>query len=294
MIGLPLRSAPRVLPHGRDDARLVAPCLVALMVCVAGFAGIGLLIIDDTKRAAGVLLSGNLTIQVPVDTSAPRLQTMLAVLRQTSGVRSVNLLTPAETGRLLEPWLGPPMSGDELPVPRLIDVGLDPGSSINRETLKQQLAAVVPEVRIDDHRPYLAGLDAGVQPLQGLLGAAIGAALLLTAMLAAFATRAALAARQADVELLHVLGASDSDIARPYAMRSLRHGLIGSGLGAAAIVAAIALLSGGGLVRLAAPVAIGLTDWRLWTILAAVTAATCIIAAASVWAAVLRRLARLP
>lgn len=295
MIRCPFRSTARRLPLGRDDARPFAPWLMALMVYVASLAGIGLLMVDDLLRDADDQLASRLTVQVPADASAARIQTILAVLRQTAGIRSVHLLTPSETGRLLEPWLGAPVPVDELPVPRLIDVAIDRGQALDMATLKQQLVAVVPELRLDDHRPYLGGLHGSARPLQGLLGAAIGTALLLVGLLAVFMTRAALTARRSDVELLHLLGAADRDIARPHAMRSLLHALLGGMIGTAAVLATLAALDGGAPPRLAAPVAaIGWGDWRLWAILTAVAVAAGIIAAASAWTTVLRRLRRMP
>ena len=187
--------------------------LVALMVYIAGLAGIGLILVDETLRASENLLAGRLTVQVPADASAARIETILAVLRQTPGIRSVHLLTPSETSRLLEPWLGSPVPLEELPVPRLIDVGLDPAAVVDMAKLGTQLASVVPEIRIDDYGPVVGGLRARARPVQALLGAAIGGALLLVAALAAFATGAALAARRSDIELLHLLGADDRQIA---------------------------------------------------------------------------------
>ncbi len=143
----------------------------------------------------------------------------------------------------------------------------------------------------------LGGLRARAASGAGLLGAAIAGALLLVAALAAFATDAALAARRSDVELLHLLGADDRQIARPYAARSLAYGLIGGGIATAAIARdRRGLLGGTGpLIRLAAPTeGIGLGDWRLWLVLAVMTAVAGIFAAASARATVRRRLARLP
>ena len=221
------------------------------MVYIAGLAGIGLILIDETLRASENLLAGRLTIQLPADASAARIETILAVLRQTSGIRSVHLLTPSETGRLLEAWLGSPVSVEELPVPRLIDVGLDPTASIDMAKLGTQLGAVVSEIRIDDYRPVVGGLRARAWPVQALLGAVIGGALLLVAASAAFATGAALAARRSEIELLHLVGADDRQIAKPYAARSLVHALIGGGIATAASSRPSRRLGGTGqLIRL--------------------------------------------
>src|SRR5215211_6935854 len=108
MIRLPFASTARLPPFASDAASWIAPWLVTLMVYIAGLAGIGLILIDETLRASENLLSGRLTIQVPAETSAARIETILAVLRQNSSIRSVHLLTPSETSRLLEAWLGSP------------------------------------------------------------------------------------------------------------------------------------------------------------------------------------------
>lgn len=295
MIGSRLRLAPRRLPLGRDDAVRFLPWVVALTVYVAASAGIALVMVDDALRAAEDSVATRLTVQVPADASDARLQTVLAVLRQTSGVRAVSVLAPAEIGRLLEPWLGAPVPIDELPVPRLIDVSIDRGETLDLAKLRQQVTAVVADTRVDDHRPWLDRQRAVARPLRGLLAAAIGAALLAVVLLAVYAARTALAVRHSTIELLHLFGARDSDIARPFLIRSLRLGLLGGAIGAAAVLPTIVALDGAGdFIRLPAAIgAIGVGDWRLWAILGGVTAAAIIIATVSALATVLRRLRRL-
>jgi cell division transport system permease protein len=166
MTRMPYRSAARVPPLGADAGNWLLPWLIALMVYVAGLAGIGLVLAEEVLRASETLLSGRLTVQVPAAASPARIETVLAVLRQTPGIRSIHLLTPSETSRLLEPWLGSPVPIEELPLPHLIDAGLDPGGTIDLATLKQQLSAVVPDIRLDDYGPAIGGLRAGARPLQ--------------------------------------------------------------------------------------------------------------------------------
>jgi cell division transport system permease protein len=296
MIRVPFFAAPRVPPLAGDVARGLAPWLVALMVYVASLAGIGLILLDEMLRASETVLAGRLTVQVPAEASAARVETVVAVLRQTPGIRSVHQLTPSETSRLLEPWLGSAVPLEELPVPQLIDAGLDPAGAVDMAKLQHQLASVVPDIRIDDYGPAVGGLRARAGPVQVLLGAAIAVALLLVAVLAVFTTKAALTARLSDVELLHLLGGDDRQIARPYAARSLAYGLTGGSIATAAILATVATLSGtGSLVRFAVlSGGIGLDDWRLWLVLALMTAVAGIFGAASARATVRWRLARLP
>src|SRR5260370_15973743 len=55
-------------------------------------------------------------MQPPAEPSAARTEMALAVLRQTPGIAGARLVDPAETKRLLEPWLGPSVPLDQLPL----------------------------------------------------------------------------------------------------------------------------------------------------------------------------------
>ncbi len=285
----------RELPLGGDQFGRSLSCVVALLVYLAGLSAVGLIVLDDTLRASENALATTMTLQVPAEASNARLETVLALLRQTRGIVSVHLLEPAETARLLEPWLGP-VPLDELPVPRLVDLRIDPTGGTDLAALQRQLASVVPDARLDDHRRWPQGVHAAVRRIEGLLAASITVVSLLIAASAMFAVRAALIVDRSAVKLLHVLGAADTAIAHGCAVRSLRLGLLGGVIGAVAAVITILALSGAGsIVQLPAPIAInGLADWRVWGILTGVVPVAGLIAMASAWAAMLRRLAGMP
>jgi cell division transport system permease protein len=287
--------ARRDLPLGRDESARFLPWVVALMVYLAGLGGIGLIVLGGTLRAAQRSLGASLTLEVPADTSKARLATALATLQQTKGVVSAQVLPPAETARLLEPWLGPTVPLDELPVPRLIDLRIDPAAAPDLARLRQQLASVLPEARLDDQRPWLAGVRAGARRIETIVAAAIAGALALIALSAVFAVRSALLAHRSAVELVHLLGAADADIAGQFAIRSLALGLTGGAIGAAAALLTVVALGGaGGVVQLPAPISeIGIADWRVWAVLIGAAAAAGLIAMASAQVAVLRWLARM-
>lgn len=295
MIGLRWKPARRTLPLGRGESLFLLPWVVAFMVCVASLSGIGLAMVGDVLRGAEQSLAARVTVQVPADASNARLQTVLALLGQTSGVVSAELLTPAETARLLEPWLGSPLSLDELPVPRLIDLRLDPNAVVDIAALRRQLAPVVADARIDDHHAWLGGLHAAARPIRTVLGALILASIGLVLVSAIFAARTALTARQSAVELFHLLGADDSDIAWPFALRALWLGLLGGAIGAgAALLTVLFLRQAGGLVQLPAPTAAsGLADWRLWAIAIGAALIAGLLALAGAQLTALRRVGRL-
>jgi cell division transport system permease protein len=299
MIGARFGWARFDLPLGRDEAARFLPWIIALMVYLAALGGIALIVLDGTLGAAQRSLAATWTLQVPADISNARLETVLATLRQTKGIRSAQVLAPAQTARLLEPWLGSTVPLDELPVPRLIDLRIDPAAAPDLAPLRQQLASVVPEARLEDPRPWLAGVRAGAHRIESILGAAIAGALLLVALSAVFAVRSALLVHRSAVELLHLLGAGDADIAGQFAIRSLALGLLGGAIGAiAALLTVVALAGAGGVVQLPAPpgmtgAATGIADWRIWAVLVGGILAAGLIAMASAQVTVLRWLARM-
>jgi cell division transport system permease protein len=301
MIGFGFANARRELPLGADESAWFVPGVVALMVCVAALGGVGVILLADTLRAYEQALDASLTLEVPAGASDARLETVLALLRQTPGLGSVHLLEPAETARLLEPWLGPGVPLDQLPAPRLIDLRRDPKGTIDVAKLRQQLALVVPDARLDDPLPSARKLRSAGHRIEAVLAAGVAVALLLVAGSAAFAVRTALLADRSVGGLLHVLGAADGDIARGFALRSLRLGLLGGAIGALAALLTIVVLRGAGsVVQLAAPspadaiAAHGIADWRVWAVLIGVALAAGLIAMASAWATALRRLAAMP
>jgi cell division transport system permease protein len=316
MIGFRFASAARGLPRGPDRAARFLPWALALMVYLAGLGGVGLITIGDVLSASGQALATTLTLQVPAEASQARLDTVLALLRQTPGIASVHLLEPAETALLLEPWLGPAPPLDELPVPRLVDVQRDPKGGLDLAALRTQLATVVPEARLDDQPPWPKGMRAAAHHVEGILAAGIVVALLLVAASAVFALRTALNADRSAAGLLHTLGAGDADIARLFAVRALLPALMGGVIGATAVLLTIVALGdigalvqlpapSGALVQLPAPSGtangvgggIGanrIADWRVWAVVIGAALAAVLIAMASVWAATMRRLALMP
>lgn len=300
MIGTRASFARRALPLGPDPSARFLPWILALLVYVAGLGGIGLIVFDASLRASEQAFATTLTLQVPAETSDARLETVLALLRQTHGIVSVHLLEPAEAARLLQPWLGTSVSLDELPVPRLVDLRIDPAAEPDIAALRQQLASVVPDARLDDHRLWPRAAHAVARRIEGIVAAGIVLALLLIAVSAAFAVHSAVMVGRSAIELLHLLGAADSAIAGGFAIRSLRQGLLGGAIGAVAALLTILALSGAGaIVQLPSPPAangpaIRLADLRALAILAGLVPAAGLIAMATAWVAVTRRLARMP
>ncbi len=135
----------------------------------------------------------------------------LAVLRQNAGHRAMQCRCRSEdTLDLVAPWLGKDKLVAELPMPKLIDATIVPGSSVDLALLNSRLKVAAPDAALDDHSHWIARLkglaDAVVWSAYGIL-LLIAVA---TASAVAFATRAGLEAHHEIVELLHRMGAQSS------------------------------------------------------------------------------------
>ncbi|MDM7932607.1 cell division protein FtsX [Tabrizicola sp.] len=188
-------------------------------------------------------LARTATIRLSAPPEQVQLQTdaILALLATTPGIASFRAIDDAETRALLEPWFGPGLPIEALPIPRLFEVvEADPG--YDAEGLRQRLAAEAPGALLDDHTRWRRPLAeaAGRIRLLGVLSIAlIGAAM---AAMITLAARAALAANAEVIRVLRLVGAKDSYIARAFVRRFTLRTLVGATLGAAAGVAGVAAL----------------------------------------------------
>jgi cell division transport system permease protein len=176
---------------------------------------------------------------------AARVSAALDVLRHTAGIAYASAISEEDTLNLVAPWLGRDELVAELPMPRLIDATIAPGSAVDLASLKARLKAAVPEATLDDHGHWIGRLKSLAD---AVVWSAYGILLLIavaTASAVSFATRAGLQAHHEIVELLHQMGAQSGFIARSFE----RHYFL-SALGAAAVGAAIAgilFVAAGGL-----------------------------------------------
>jgi cell division transport system permease protein len=210
-------------------------------------------------------LAKTATIRLSAPAEQVQIQTdaILATLATTPGIASFRALDDAETRALLEPWFGPGLPVEALPIPRLIQV-VEADPPYDSEGLRQRLAAEAPGALLDDHtrwRRPLAEAASRIRLLGILSIALIGAAM---AAMITLAARAALATNAEVIHVLRLVGAKDSYIARAFVRRFTLRALTGAAIGAAAGLIGVAALpaadaAGGFLTGL------GFTGWGwLW------------------------------
>ncbi len=237
-----------------------------------------------------------MTLQVPPDASPARLNTVLALLRQTHGIVGVHPLEAAETARLVEPWLGSSVAVDRLPVPRIIDLQVDGISAAEFTDLRHKLTSIVPDAQLDEHAPLLEHVERAAARLTSVIAAVLVVIVLTMVVSAAADARSGLLLHREYVELLHLLGAGDDQIARQFQRHTLRLGLIGGAAGALAAAITMLVLDGAGsALQLPSPiVGDGIADRRVWLILIGAAIAAAMVAMTAARVTVLRRLAQMP
>ncbi len=272
------RPAP-LLParDGREKSLVLVVAVLSFLACLTVFVGVAA---DRAAGGWGRELKASATVQVrpshgetPAESAARAAEALAAV----PGVREARGLDKAEAEKLVEPWLGEGALPDDLPLPRLVAVELDPAAPATSEALTQALASAGVDASLDDHSRWLKEVErAGVVARTvAILACALTAA--CCAAVIAFATRQGLAARREVVEVLHLTGAEDSFVAslfqRRFAGLAFRSGLYGA-LAAALLAAAARLLGGEEGITPALPFAwIDLAAVLPCPLLAALTAA---------------------
>jgi cell division transport system permease protein len=238
-------QADRAVPPTGMTARLT----VFVAAVMAFLAVIAMAVSLTTSRVAGIWaeeLAQSATLRLPADpaNADALLLSALEVLETTPGISNVRALSTDEQQALLEPWFGPDLPLDALPVPQLIDIVAD-GNGYDAEGLRARLTAQVPGAVLDDHSAWRAPLLEAASRVR-LIGWSV--ILLIGATVAAMITLAAQASLAANVQVIRVLrlvGAKDVYIARAFVRRyTLRVGL-GAIVGVIAGVIAVLLMPQG-------------------------------------------------
>ena len=224
-------------------ALVVVIAIMTLLACLT--AGAALLVADASQAWRSDVLR-EATIQVKSragDDVENLVAKAVAIAAKAPEVESAHALTQAESEKLLEPWLGAGLDLSQLPIPRLIVIRLRGQSSEDLSTLRSALATAVPQADLDDHRVWASRLGTMANAVVTLAAALFVLMIVAMGTAIAFATRGAVAANREIVEVLHLVGASNTFIAREFQAHFRRLGFRGALIGGLAAIASFALAS---------------------------------------------------
>lgn len=183
------------------------------------------------------------TVRISAPLEEIEAQTLAAqeVLRTTPGVATSRILSEEEQMLLLEPWFGPDLPLEDLPIPRLIEV-VEEGIGYDAEGLRLRLAGEAPGAFLDDHTRWRRPLVDAASRLRSLGWIAIALIALSTGAMITLAARAALAANAQVISVTRLVGARDVYIARAFVRRFTLRALAGAALGTGLGMVAVGLL----------------------------------------------------
>ncbi len=238
----PDRQADRVVPPSGFTAQLTL-FTAGAMAFLAVFALALSLASGRLADRWASALAGTATIRIsaPPEQLDTQVAAVVALLATTPGVAASRVLDSAEQRALLEPWFGPDLPVDALPLPRLIEL-TEASPGYDGEGLRLRLAAEAPGAVLDDHTRWRRPMAQAAERLR-LLGAL---SLILiagsTAAMITLAANAALSANLPVIRVLRLVGAKDAYIVRAFVRRFTLRALTGAAIGTGVAMIGVALL----------------------------------------------------
>lgn len=230
----------RLLSEGRMVGPM--PWVIAIMMFLTVLAAAAGLALGTASRTLGKDLESRVTIQLVQPNSALRdMQAVqiLAGLRRLSLVKNAQPVSQQELTDLLTPWLGKEGIDADLPLPMLIDVELKRTTDADIAALREIVSAIATTARIDRQAQWL-------EPIARLLASLIWLSVALVLLMAVatsaavvLAARGALNTHRATIDVLHLLGATDTQIAGLFQRRIALDALFG---GFAGLLLAVVVL----------------------------------------------------
>ncbi|MES2174198.1 MAG: cell division protein [Pseudomonadota bacterium] len=223
----------RLLPGGRLAGPM--PWIIAIMMFLTVLAAAAALGLGAAVRSMSADLAGRASVQVVEADAQARDQLAartLQALRGADGVRAADPVDPAKLADQLRPWLGEAATSGDLPVPALIDVMLTPGDTDAKlDRLRRLLSGLSPKLRIEPHAAFLLPL-AGLLTALGWLAAGVVLLMILaTGAVVVLAARGAHDSHRGTIDVLHLMGSTDVQIARLFQRRIGIDALMGGALG---------------------------------------------------------------
>ena len=262
---------------------------LTVLAAAFGLATLGVAAVLDRQ------LAGRLTVQIATPAEHARTReaaAALAALQRLPEVRRAVAVDPAHLADMLEPWLGADGADSDLPIPAMIDVDLAETSPATLARVRAAVRAAAPGARVDRQESWLAPVRSVMTMLTGMAGGLVLLMAGATAAVVILAARAGLDTHSDTIDVLHMLGSTDVQVARLFQRRIGLDTLIGGVIGMA-VAFGVVMLVGAQLDALGSDLVAGL---RLgvgdWVILACLPVAFALLATLAARLAVLAALRR--
>jgi len=236
----------RWLPEGR---RGPMPWIIAIMMFLTILAAALGLALGHGLVQMHQQLAGGYTIQLVEADATKRdaqLRTISALLDKQDNVLAFSIVPQEKLRAQLEPWIGGERASEALPIPALIDVEMQPDTSAGAiRSIAKTVRTLVPSAHMDAHARYLEPVET---MMRWMIWLAVGLVLLMvivTSAVVMLAMRSAHNTHRPTIDIMHLLGATDVQIARMFQERMALDAIFGGFMGLAAAAVMLWLLGRG-------------------------------------------------
>lgn len=225
MTDLPISPTIEEIPISKDPVTRVVPWIVGLLVfllclVLSGASAIG---VSMYKWQLGI--SHRLTIEVPLQHEIDRDRITAAVssyLRSNSGLSTVDIADKTKLYSIFGVPIQQAELYNEFPLPVIIEVTLNPSQPINVNEITTQLQKFTPGVRIETYAQWYDMLTVLQKSLQLIAYAFVMLIALTVIVVISLVTRAGLASHQENINILRLIGASNSYVAKKFQNHAFR------------------------------------------------------------------------
>ena len=292
------------LPLNKDRGTDFLVVLIALMTFLTIMALSAAFVLNDLTARWSSGLENKLTIEIPAQDqdgnllAKDRIQDdTIAVKDALQGyqpIRSIFVLQESDIHDLVAPWLGEDIDMADIPLPGLISVELQTSNAEILAEIGSRVKGVVPRASIDAHESWLSDILKFTGSLQ-FAASFITLVIIATTIVAVMgAIRSRIAIHRSDIELLHLMGASDPYISRQFQRHAFILGLQGSAFGVLSSAGLILLITF--LTRNAEKSLLPSLEmtWQHFIIIFCIPAVACVISAITARLTVMRSLKAMP
>jgi len=221
------------LPLNKSGGSKFIILLITLMTFLAVLALSASFALGSIAKSWSTGLENKLTIEIPAGIKDQD-KLIIEIKKKLDGIDNIektDVLSNDKTAELVAPWLGEDFALDDVPMPSLIAVETQENTQEFIDSLQKDLTAIHDDIRIDTHEEWLVDF---LRMIGSLKFATFFVSLVIGATAVTAITgviRARMAEHKDDVELLHLMGASDAYIAGQFKRYALRLGLLGGTFG---------------------------------------------------------------
>ncbi len=218
------------LPLQGGSTSLFLQIMVGIAVFLFSVTLSGVLAINSMLLNWNESILGSLTVQIMPSThlnqdkaiaeTLAHQEKALDVLRNINEVEKAEPLSDKQLTKLIQPWLGDGISIQNLPIPRIIDVKIKKGASLDYMDLAYKLAQATPMASVDNHKLWLNKLIRFADGLKLLALSVLVLVVMITSGAIFYTTQTSLGLHKYTIQILHLMGAKDTYVAQQFAKRS--------------------------------------------------------------------------